>query len=118
MEGQGALALAIGLVGLGLWTVLVRRNLVWKLLGLNVAGGGAILFLVALAHREKAGPALEGLPGPHVDPLPQALVLTAIVIHFAVLALALVYVIFLSERRHTQDVRKLEETCPTRSPES
>jgi len=30
------------------------------------------------------------------------------VIHFATLALALVYVIFLTEHRHTQDVRHLE----------
>ncbi|MGC9529524.1 MAG: hypothetical protein ACP5G2_02745 [Candidatus Bipolaricaulaceae bacterium] len=35
--------------------------------------------------------------------------LTAIVIHFATLALALVYAIFLTERRHTQDVVRLEQ---------
>ncbi|MBC7169480.1 cation:proton antiporter subunit C [Candidatus Bipolaricaulota bacterium] len=109
MEGLAAVALAIALVGIGFWTLIVRRNLIWKLLGLNVAAGGAILFLVALAHRPGARPPIVGLgPGPSADPLPHALVLTAIVIDFATLALALVYVVFLTEHRHTQDVRRLE----------
>jgi multicomponent Na+:H+ antiporter subunit C len=109
MEGQTGVALAVVLLGLGLFTLIARRNLIWKLLGLNVAAGGATLFLVALAHRPEGRPPILGLgPGPAVDPLPQALVLTAIVIHFATLALALVYVIFLTEHRHTQDVPRLE----------
>ncbi|MBC7222185.1 cation:proton antiporter subunit C [Candidatus Bipolaricaulota bacterium] len=109
MEGLAGLALGIALVGLGFWTLVVRRNLIWKLLGLDVAAGGSILFLVALGYRPGGRPAIVGLgPGPAVDPLPQALVLTAIVIHFATLALALVYVVLLTHRRHTQDVRRLE----------
>ncbi len=101
--------MAVALTGVGLWTLIRRRNLIWKLLGLNVASGGSILFLVAVAHRPHARPPIIGLgPGPAADPLPQALVLTAIVIHFATLALSLVYVILLTERRHTQDVPKLE----------
>lgn len=110
MGGMAASALAIALVGLGFWTLIRRRNVIWKLLGLNVAAGGAILFLVAVAHRPGARPPIAGLgPGPSADPLPHALVLTAIVIHFAALALSLAYVIVLTERRHSQDVRKLEE---------
>lgn len=109
MEGLVSLALSIALVGMGLWTLVTRRSLIWKLLGLNVAAGGPILFLVALAHRPGARPAIVGLgPGPAIDPLPHALVLTAIVIDFATLALALVYVIFLTEHSHTQDVHRLE----------
>ncbi|MEM2478535.1 MAG: cation:proton antiporter subunit C [Thermoproteota archaeon] len=110
MESLSALALAVALALLGLWVLVGRRNLVWKLLGLNVASGGSILFLVALSHRPGARPPILGLgPGPAADALPQALVLTAIVIHFATLALALALVILLTERRHTQDSRKLEE---------
>lgn len=104
-----AAVMAVALAGLGLWTLVRRRNVIWKLLGLNVASGGSILFLVAVAHRPQARPPIIGMgPGPAADPLPQALVLTAIVIHFATLALSLVYVIFLTERRHTQDVPRLE----------
>ncbi len=110
MESLSALALAVASAALGMWAMVVRRNLVWKLLGLNVASGGGILFLVALSHRTGARPPIVGLgPGPAADALPQALVLTAIVIHFATLALALALVIVLTEHRHTQDSRKLEE---------
>jgi len=110
VEALSGLALAVALAGLGLWAMVTRRNIVWKLLGLNVASGGSILFLVALSHRPGARPAIRGLgPGPAVDPLPQALVLTAIVIHFATLALALALVIILTEHRHTQDAKRLEE---------
>lgn len=109
MEGLAAVALAIALVGIGFWTLIARRNLIWKLLGLNVGASGAILFIVALAHRPAARPPIVSLgPGPSADPLPHALVLTSIVIDFATLTLALVYVIFLTEHFHTQDVRRLE----------
>ncbi|MGC9529523.1 MAG: NADH-quinone oxidoreductase subunit K [Candidatus Bipolaricaulaceae bacterium] len=56
MDGRIAVALALSLTALGLWVVVRRRNLVWKLLGLNVASSGAVAFLVALAHRPGARP--------------------------------------------------------------
>ncbi|HHK67178.1 MAG TPA: hypothetical protein ENJ47_02090 [Candidatus Acetothermia bacterium] len=42
------------------------------------------------------------------DPLPQAVVLSAIVINFAILALALVFVMILVERYHTTDSERIE----------
>lgn len=110
MAGTIGMATAIALTALGFYFLVARRNLIFKLLSLNVASGGASLFLVAVAHRPGAHAPIVGLgPGPTADPLPQALVLTAIVIHFATLALSLVYVIFLTEHRHSQDSRHLEE---------
>lgn len=110
VESLSAISLAVASAVLGIWVMVVRRNLVWKLLGLNVASSGGILFLVAISSRPGARSPIVGLgPGPAADALPQALVLTAIVIHFATLALALALVILLTERHHTQDSRKLEE---------
>lgn len=110
MAGLSAAILGIGLVVLGFGALLFRRSLIWKLLGLNVASGGAIVFLVALSHRPRAVPPLSGYPEgiPHADPLPQALVLTAIVIHFATLALSLAYAISLTELVHTQETERIE----------
>ncbi len=112
MAGVGAAALGVALVALGFGGMLLRRSIIWKLLGLNVASSGAIVFLVALSHRPGAAPPLasylEGTPS--ADPLPQALVLTAIVIHFSTLALSLAYAISLTERLHTQDTDRLEES--------
>jgi len=108
MAAQVVLYFAVGLVGLGFVAIVVRRSLIWKLLGLNVASGGAILFLVALSRRPGGRPPLLGYPEgtATADPLPQALVLTAIVIHFA---LSLAYAISLTERLHTQETQRIEE---------
>lgn len=106
-----AAVLGLGLVVLGFGGMLYRRSIIWKLLGLNVASGGAIVFLVSLSHRPGARPPLLGYTEgtPSADPLPQALVLTAIVIHFATLALSLAYAISLTERLHTQETEMLED---------
>lgn len=57
---------------------LVKRHLVRRILALNVMAGGIFLFLGAMATRP-----------PVVDPVPQALVITGIVVSVATTALAL-----------------------------
>ena len=111
MAAQVVLYFAVGLVGLGFVAIMVRRSLIWKLLGLNVASGGAILFLVALSRRPGGRPPLLGYPeGPATaDPRPQAWVPPAIAIHFATLALSRAYASSLTERLHTQETQRIEE---------
>lgn len=65
---------------LGLWSFLMHRPLLRKLIALNVMGSGVFLVFIALAYR---GP--EGAP----DPVPHALVLTGIVVAVSATALAL-----------------------------
>ena len=78
------------LIGCGVYLVL-ERSLTRVLVGLLVMGNGVnLLFLIAGG---RAGDApIEGTTEPAAmsDPLPQALVLTAIVISFAMTALLLV----------------------------
>lgn len=71
------------LVGIALFTigvagVILRRHLVRRILAFNIMGSGAFLALVGLAQR-------NGIP----DPVPQAMVLTGIVVAIAATALAL-----------------------------
>jgi multicomponent Na+:H+ antiporter subunit C len=66
---------------IGLHALVVQPHLLRKILGLNVAGGGVFLVLVAVAHR---GP--EAVP----DPVPHAMVLTGIVVAVCGTAVALV----------------------------
>jgi multicomponent Na+:H+ antiporter subunit C len=68
------------LVAIGLHALVVRANLLRKIMALNVTGAGIFLLLVSISHA--AG---EGSP----DPVPQALVLTGIVITVSVTAFAL-----------------------------
>jgi multicomponent Na+:H+ antiporter subunit C len=70
----------IALFALGLRGALSHRELLGRVLGINVSGAGVFLMLVSLAYR---GP----LAAP--DPLPHALVLTGIVVAVSATALAL-----------------------------
>lgn len=69
----GAALFAIGAAGVVLLAPLLRR-----ILAFNIMGSGAFLVLVGLAQRDGA-----------VDPVPQAMVLTGIVVAVAATALAL-----------------------------
>jgi multicomponent Na+:H+ antiporter subunit C len=64
----------------------LQRPLARILLGLALLGHGANLLLLAAGGRAGEPPFVDGTPTRAADPLPQALVLTAIVITFAVTA--------------------------------
>ena len=99
------------LLGIGILAMVLRRDLVIKLLALGLVNSSAILFLISVGDRAggSAPIQLPGETGILVDPLPQALVLSAIVVNFAVLALALVFVMILVERYHTTDSLRIEQ---------
>jgi multicomponent Na+:H+ antiporter subunit C len=64
----------------GLHAMLARAHLVWRVLGLNITGSG--IFLVLLAAAPRIDPNVA-------DPVPQAMVLTGIVVAVAASAVAL-----------------------------
>ncbi|UCF09428.1 MAG: NADH-quinone oxidoreductase subunit K [Candidatus Bipolaricaulota bacterium] len=101
---------AILLFGLATVALVLRRDLVFKLLALGMINGSTVLLLVSLprAHGTTAPIGVGVLPTTAADPFPQAYVLAAIVINFALLALALVFVMLLVERYHTTDARRIE----------
>jgi multicomponent K+:H+ antiporter subunit C len=87
------LATGIG-VGSGVWLVLRPRTF-QVIIGLSLLSYAVNLFIIAMGRlRIDAAPVLAaraaGDPSHFADPLPQALVLTAIVISFATTALFLV----------------------------
>lgn len=103
---------AFGLVFIGLYTMLAKSNLIKILIGLNVLNTGVYLFLISIGYiREGTAPIFSKstLNTPMVDPVPQALVLTAIVIGVAVLALALSLAIRLYQHYGTLNMRKVKE---------
>jgi len=110
---------AILLFGIGLLGLILRRDLVIKLLALGLVNASTILFLIAL--RSEVDAVVPILPIPFgatvADPLPQALVLSAIVINFAVLALSLVFVMLLVERFHTADADRIEHDVESKGSE-
>ncbi len=99
--------LSMLLLSLGILTVIVKRDLVVKLVGIGVMETAVTTVFVEEGYKGKFPPLLS-LPIERVDPLPQALVITSIVVGFAVLALSLVFVLYLSSVYHTTDVVKLK----------
>lgn len=82
-------ALLIGvLVGTGVF-LLLSRTIIRVVLGLAFIAYGVNLAILTVAGLRPDAPPILTLKGPYVDPLPQALVLTAIVIGFATTALLL-----------------------------
>ncbi|WP_424631965.1 Na+/H+ antiporter subunit C [Bradyrhizobium sp. SYSU BS000235] len=88
------LAIAIGaLAGSGVWLILRPRTF-QVIVGLSLLSYAVNLFIVAMGRLRTGAPVLAapetGDASQYADPLPQALVLTAIVISFATTALFLV----------------------------
>lgn len=69
------------LVGIGLYGLIVQPHPLRKILAFNVLGGGVFVVFGAVARRGAAA-------GFAADPVPQALVITGIVVAFASTALA------------------------------
>jgi multicomponent Na+:H+ antiporter subunit C len=104
---------AFGLVFIGLYILLTKHNLIKMIIGLAIMDTGVNLLLIAIGYvKEGTAPIFsrpELIPEGMVDPTPQALVLTAIVIGVAVLALALSLAIRLYQHYGTLDMRKIKD---------
>lgn len=77
--------------------LLLRRSLVKIIIGLILLGNGANLLIFLLGRIVKGHPPVIGeeavqLEGLYADPLPQALILTAIVISFGLQAFAIILI--------------------------
>lgn len=94
----------------GLYGVLTRKNLIKIIIGLSVMEYSLYLFLTLIGYIEGgAAPVIDPLkPAVKVvDPLPQAFVLTAIVIGLATTALLLAIAIRLYRKYKTFDIDKI-----------
>ncbi len=101
---------AMGLILLGIFAMVTYRHLIRVILGLMLLEAGVNLFLITIGYRVNAvapilveGQSAVGM----VDPIPQALVLTAIVIGVGVQALALALVIKTYKAYGTLDTKEL-----------
>ena len=100
------------LFSVGLYCVLRKRNLIKIIIGLIICEYAVNLFFVLLGYR------MEGRAPIHspdqeianmVDPIPQALVLTAIVIGLAVTGLVVAIAIRIYEKYGTFDITEIKK---------
>lgn len=81
---------AAALIGIGVYGLIVNPHPLRKILAFNIIGSGVFLLFGAIARRG----ASAGLGG---DPVPQALLITGIVVAFAATALAVALLLRLFE---------------------
>ena len=88
----------IVLMMIGLYAMIVKKNLVKKIIGMNIFQTSIILFYISVGAKERATiPIIEHGHGPteaikavnYINPLPHVLMLTAIVVSVATLGVAL-----------------------------
>jgi len=99
---------AVLLVGIALYIIIFKRNLIKLVMGVAILSSAVNLFLVSLGYRAGGvAPIYTDVPeGPMVLPVPQALTLTNIVIGVAVLALMLTLVVHIYRRTGDIDAKK------------
>ena len=104
-----------GLYAAGLYMML-RRSIVKLIIGLSLFGHAANLLIFTVAGLTRAQPPILMNPGAGgaaaavADPLPQALILTAIVIGFGVQAFALVLIHRVVQTVGTDDLDRMKTT--------
>ena len=98
-------AVAIILYGIGFTMLLFHRNLVKKLIGMNIMDTGVFLFLASMGYisGRKAPIIVDGVMDvdAYINPVPAGLVLTGIVVSVSVTAVTLSLTIRLYKRYHT-----------------
>lgn len=112
---QTLLAFIVGaLYSAGIYMML-RRSIVKEIIGLALMSNATNLLIFTAGGLTRGRPPIvaEGATvpvPPYADPLPQALVLTAIVISFAVLSFAVVLIYRAVESAGTDDLDDLRST--------
>lgn len=102
--------LCLVLFSIGLYCVLVKRNLIKIIIGIIIIEYAVNLAFILFGYRfEGRAPILETNQAIKnmVDPLPQALVLTAIVIGLATTALMVAIAVRIYDRYRTFDITKI-----------
>jgi len=107
-------ALCFALFVIGLYCALTKKNIVKIVIGLTIMEYAVNLFLVLLGYRKGGtAPIVDRSTNPleflarSVDPLPQALVVTSIVIGLGVTTLAIALCVRLYEKYGTFDISEI-----------
>lgn len=108
--------LALVLMLIGLYVVVAKKNLIKIILGVAILEYAVNLFLILLGYRSGGVAPIRtpeqtdaAFAAQAVDPLPQALILTSIVIGVGCLALLVALALRLHEKFGTFDITRIRE---------
>jgi len=103
-------ALLLLLFLIGFWGIVAKKNIIKKIFGLNLINTAVvILFILEGSRIGESAPILDGVHQDVVDPVPQALMLTAIVIGVCVTAFALALAFRLYKAAGTYNIDVIRE---------
>ncbi len=115
---------AMVLFGIGLSNLMLAKNLIKKIIGLNIMDTSVYLFLAAKGYvTDTIAPIVKASDLGHIDytqytnPVPAGLVLTGIVVSVSVTAVLLSIVVRLNEEFHTLDIDEIIHILRTRDRE-
>ncbi|MCL2617542.1 MAG: sodium:proton antiporter [Defluviitaleaceae bacterium] len=99
------------LFGIGFVTLLLQKNLIKKIIGLNIMDSAIFLYLATTGYITGRGAPIiiDGIvyQDAYVNPLPSALVMTGIVVAVSITAFALALSLKLYEHYGTLDMDKI-----------
>ena len=97
----------------GFFGIIFKKNLVMKIISMDIMSTGVIAYYILISSRDGLfifTPIVSNAKRvAYADPVPQAVILTAIVIGFSIQALMLVGVMKLARNNPTLDTRAIEE---------
>ncbi|MDB9312454.1 cation:proton antiporter subunit C [Spirulina sp. CS-785/01] len=95
----------------GFLGTIFKKNLVMKIISMDIMSTGVIAYYVLVSSRDGVFTPILSLKNDvsYADPVPQAVILTAIVIGFSIQALMLVGVMKLSKDNPTLETQVIEE---------
>lgn len=115
LQGYYAYVATSILSGIGLYAILVKRNLVKKIIGMTIFQTSIIMFFTASASKMDATiPVVDANisllnTSSYINPLPHTLMLTAIVVGIATTGVAFALLILIYRRYGTLEERELLE---------
>ncbi len=97
---------------IGLYGIMAKQNLVKKIIGMNIMQAAVILFFLVHAHKWSGSvpiydSAIGNSASAYSNPLPHALMLTAIVVSVATTGLALTLIIRIHQKYRSLDESKI-----------
>ena len=115
-EGTLPYVLAMALLGVGLYAISCKKNLIKTIVGVIVMEYAVNLFLLLQGYRAGGrapilaeGESVEFFARNSVDPLPQAMILTSIVIGLGVVALMVAMALRIHEKYGTFDLSEIRK---------
>ena len=111
LASKGIYALVLILFFLGMFGMIVCKNYMKKLMSMNIMQVSIIFFFLCFAQKEGGMiPVLDGVtndPGAYINPLPHALMLTAIVVSLGTTGVALALLMGLKDKYGTVEEDEL-----------